>query len=130
MTHLDAFERSLEVVAERCEDPVFPVYSVLFARFPDVQKLFVLDTDHGARGHMLNEVLSSAQDLLGENEYAETFIASERQNHDGYDISSDVFEAFYTITREVFVEIARDSWSPDMDAAWDAVLEKVRLARF
>lgn len=129
MTDAEAFERSLEVVAENCEDPVPTVYEKVFKKFPEMQDLFVLDTDHGARGHMLNEALLCAQDLLSENVYATRFIAAERLNHEGYSISDNIFEAFFEIMRDVFKDIADDGWTPEMDTAWQVVSEKVATAR-
>ena len=129
MTDADAFEKSLELVAEKCGDPVEVVYNQIYARHPEVQKLFVLDTDAGARGHMLNEALACGMDLLTSNTYATTFIASERMNHAGYDIGDDVFESFYSIVFEVFREASGVDWTADMDRAWQAVMDRVAKAR-
>ena len=92
MTHLTAFSASLEAVAERCEDVVPPVYAALFARFPEFEELFVLDTDQGARGHMLNEAMSMAEGLLKDDPVAVSFVSAERMNHEGYGITDEVFE--------------------------------------
>ncbi len=129
MTHALAFEQSLETVAAHCEDPVPLVYAQIFARYPELEPLFILDTDHGARGHMLNEALTCAQDLLGPDTFATSFIAAERQNHQGYEISDDIFEAFYTVMHGVFRALSNGDWTPQMDAAWQAVSDKVALAR-
>ena len=129
MTHAEAFEQSLETVAARCEDPVPLVYKQLFERYPEMEVLFILDTDHGARGHMLNEALSCAQDLLGPDSFATSFISAERLNHEGYAISDDIFEAFYTVLHSVFRNLSNGEWTTAMDAAWQAVSEKVAAAR-
>ncbi|MHA7901170.1 MAG: globin domain-containing protein [Henriciella sp.] len=121
MTHLTAFTASLEAVAARCEDVVPPVYAALFERFPEHEKLFVLDIDQGARGHMLNEALSMAEGLLQDDPVAISFVSAERMNHEGYGIDDDVFEGFYRVMAEVFETIAGDSWSSEMGAAWSAV---------
>lgn len=130
MTNADAFDLSLEAVAEACEDPVPLVYAKLYERHPEVQQLFILDTDHGARGHMFNEALYCAQDLLGRDVFATTFIASERQNHDGYDISANVFEAFYAVLHDVFRDLTGPAWTAEMDCAWTALKAKVAAAQF
>ena len=130
MTDSDAFEKSLELVAEKCGDPVKIVYNQVYKRHPHVQKLFVLDTDEGARGHMLTEALACAQDLLSENNYATTFIASERMNHEGYDIGNDVFESFYSIVFQVFRDASGGDWTADMDRAWQTVIARVSAAHF
>jgi len=129
MTHSHAFEQSLETVASHCEDPVPLVYAQIFEHYPEMEALFILDTDHGARGHMLNEALSCAQDLLGPDTFATSFIAAERQNHEGYAITDDIFEAFFTTMHSVFRGLSNGEWTPAMDAAWQAVFEKVAAAR-
>ncbi len=121
MTHLSAFNASLEAVAERCEDVVPPVYAALFERFPEHEKLFVLDVDQGARGHMLNEALSMAEGLLQADPVAISFVSAERMNHEGYGIDDGVFEGFYEVMADVFKTLAGDAWSEDMSAAWSAV---------
>lgn len=121
MTHLTAFTSSLEAVAERCEDVVPPVYAALFERFPDFEELFVLDIDHGARGHMLNEALTMAEGLLQDDPVAISFVSAERMNHEGYGIDDDVFEGFYQVMAEVFQSLAAEAWTPEMKNAWAAV---------
>lgn len=121
MTHLTAFNASLEAVAARCDDVVPPVYAALFRRFPDFEELFVLDTDHGARGHMLNEALTMAEGLLQDDPVAISFVSAERMNHEGYGIDDDVFEGFFAVMADVFKTLADDTWSEEMSAAWTQV---------
>lgn len=129
MTHLPAFTASLEAVADRCEDVVPPVYAALFERFPEFEKLFVLDIDHGARGHMLNEALSMAEGLLQDDPVAISFVSAERMNHEGYGIDDDVFEGFYLVMAEVFETLAGETWSEEMRAAWAAVSKAASKAK-
>lgn len=121
MTHLSAFNASLEAVAAHCEDVVPPVYAALFERFPDFEDLFVLDTDLGVRGHMLNEALSMAEGLLQDDQMAVSFVSAERMNHEGYGVGDDIFDGFYQVMAEVFQAIATTAWTPEMSAAWNAV---------
>jgi len=129
MTHLTAFTASLEAVAERCEDIVPPVYAALFQRFPEFEDLFVLDTDQGARGHMLNEALSMAEGLLQNDPVAISFVSAERMNHEGYGITDEVFEGFFEVMADVFRKLAGAAWSQDMTAAWDAVSKAAAKAK-
>ncbi|MEM9179531.1 MAG: globin [Pseudomonadota bacterium] len=129
MTHLTAFTASLEAVAERCEDVVPPVYAALFQCFPEFEDLFVLDTDQGARGHMLNEALSMAEGLLQDDPVAISFVSAERMNHEGYGITDEVFEGFFQVMADVFRKLAGTAWSRDMTAAWDAVSKAAAKAK-
>ena len=129
MTHLHAFNASLEAVAARCEDVVPPVYAALFQRFPQFEDLFVLDIDQGARGHMLNEALTMAEGLLQADPVAISFVSAERMNHEGYGIDDTVFEGFYEVMAEVFQSLAGEAWSEPMSAAWRAVSEAASGAK-
>ena len=129
MTHLDAFNASLEAVAARCEDVVPPVYASLFQRFPQFEDLFVLDIDQGARGHMLNEALTMAEGLLKADPVAISFVSAERMNHEGYGIDDTVFEGFYEVMAEVFQSLVGEGWSEPMSAAWRAVSEAASGAK-
>lgn len=106
-----------------------PVYAALFERFPDFEKLFILDIDHGARGHMLNEALTMAEGLLKDDPVAVSFVSAERMNHEGYGIDDDVFEGFFTVMGDVFQLLAGDTWSIDMTAAWAEVSKAASKAK-
>lgn len=129
MTHLAAFQESLEAVAARCDDVVPPVYEALFERFPDFEKLFVLDVDLGARGHMLNEALSMAEGLLQDDPVAVSFVSAERMNHEGYGIDDAVFDGFYEVMADVFQSLAGEAWSNEMGDAWRAVSSAAAKAK-
>ncbi len=128
MTLSEAFENSLDIVVERCEDPAALVYSELFVQFPDMQDLFVMDEDGKAKAHMLNLAIECAQDFLTGGTYAHNFIAAERQNHAGLGISDDVFDAFFSTLHRVFSGLAGADWTPEMDQAWLTVQDKVAAA--
>ena len=129
MDKLTAFNQSLEAVAARCEDVVPPVYTALFERYPEFEELFVLDIDHGARGHMLNEALTMAEGLLQDDPVAVSFVSAERMNHEGYGIGDDVFEGFYAVMADVFKGLAGDAWSEPMTDAWSAVASAASAAK-
>lgn len=129
MNLVSAFNQSLEIVADRCEDVVPPVYAELFQRYPQFEKLFVLDTDMGARGHMLNEALSMAEGLLTDDPVAISFVSAERMNHEGYGIEDDVFEGFFVVLESVFRRLAGEAWSEDMTRAWAAVSKQAAAAK-
>ena len=129
MSHVTAFQQSLEAVAARCEDVVPPVYAALFERFPEFEKLFVLDIDLGARGHMLNEALSMAEGLLQDDPVAVSFVSAERMNHEGYGIDDNVFEGFYHVMADVFKNLAGETWSDEMNAAWQEVAKAASKAK-
>ncbi len=115
-------EQSIERVAEVAGDPTPHVYARLFAQSPEMEALFVLDTDGNARGHMLSEALDCIFDYLGPRAYAPVLIQSELTNHEGFGVPPRVFATFFNVTMETFRELLGDEWTAETDAAWGALL--------
>jgi hemoglobin-like flavoprotein len=117
---------SLGLLSERAGDVTERVYTRLFAAYPDLEDLFLMDTDGGVRGSMLAQAFECLIDLAdGPGTLAETVIRSERVNHDTYDVPAGMFEIFFDIIRDVTKEVAGSDWSPLMEAAWTSVLADV-----
>lgn len=123
---IGAFDASLALVAERLGDPTLQVYEALFARLPEMRALFLRDADGAIRGHMLQEALEAARDLLGARAYGGHFIASEWVNHQNLGVPSDAYVIFYDVAHDVFRAAGADEWTDAMDAAWRAVRADVR----
>ncbi len=115
-------ETSIERVADVAGDPASHVYARLFAQAPEMEALFVLDTDGNARGHMLSEALDCVFDYLGPRAYAPVLIQSEMTNHDGFGIPPRVFATFFNVVMETFRELLGDEWTAETDAAWGKLL--------
>ena len=49
-------EHSIARVADVAGDPATRVYTRLFERQPEMEELFILDTDNSAKGHMPAEI--------------------------------------------------------------------------
>ena len=121
-----ALTASLDLLAERIGDPTEDVYARLFARYPELEALFSMDTDGGVRGSMLSQAFDCLMDLAeGPGVMAETVIRSERANHDTYDVPAGMFEVFFEIIHDVTKRAAGSDWSPLMEAAWASVLADV-----
>ena len=119
----DALINSLGLLSERAGDVTDKVYDLLFARYPELEDLFLMDTDGSVRGSMLSQAFECLMDLAeGPGTLAETVIRSERANHDSYDVPAGMFEVFFEILRDVAKEAAAGDWSPAMEAAWANVL--------
>ncbi|MFA7638849.1 MAG: globin [Parvibaculum sp.] len=118
-------EKSIERVAEKIGDPTPLVYERLFAEQPEMETLFILDTDHSARGHMLTEALNCIFDLLGQRAYAPVLIQSELTNHSGFGVPPSVFATFFRVMRDTFSDAMGDEWNAEVDTAWKALLREV-----
>ena len=118
-------EHSIERVAEAAGDPSPLVYARLFAEQPEMEPLFVLDTDGNAKGHMLMEALDCVLDLLGPRPYAPVLIQSELTNHDGFGVPPRVFATFFRVVKETFAEVLGGEWTAETDEAWNALLADI-----
>ena len=56
---------TLELAAERCEDPAPLIYERLFDMHPELEELFVMDTDGGVRGSMVESSIEYILDFVG-----------------------------------------------------------------
>ena len=120
---MDAFIRSLELVAEREVDPAPRVYANLFSAHPALEALFVLDRSGLVRGQMLQVAFERLLDLAGDRAYAMRLLRAERVNHQGLGVPPEAFDQFYPIVLATFREIAGADWTAEMEAAWATLLE-------
>jgi hemoglobin-like flavoprotein len=115
----DLITWSFEAVAERCADPTPVVYRRLFASRPDMEALFVRDTEGLVRGEMLSRVFEAILDFIGPRRYSASLIQCEVITHEGYGVPREVFGLFFTAVAEAFAEILGPAdWTPALAAAW------------
>ncbi|ABS64077.1 globin [Parvibaculum lavamentivorans DS-1] len=115
-------EKSIERVADVAGDPASHVYARLFAQQPEMEAMFVLDTDGNVRGHMLSEALDCVFDFLGPRAYAPVLIQSELTNHSNLGVPPAVFATFFRVVMETFRELLGAEWTAETDAAWAKLL--------
>ena len=81
--HAALIKRSLENVAER-GDPVAVVYARVFAAYPEMEKLFVRDTNGLVRGNMLAETVNAILDFIDRDTYGGNLMRIEIVNHENF----------------------------------------------
>ncbi len=119
--------RSLEIASERGGDLTGAVYARLFRERPDLEALFVMDTDGAVRGEMLSRVFDAILDFIGERAYAHNLIHAEAANHDGYNVPREAFTLFFSTVADTVRTACDDAWSVDIDRAWSRLLEEIDL---
>jgi len=120
-----AIDRSLELVAARVGDPTPLVYARLFARLPEMEPLFARDADGAIKGHMLQEAIEAARDLVSARSYGPHFVANEWVNHQNLGVPAEAYGVFYDAIVETFRVALGDAWDGEMDRAWAAVIADV-----
>ena len=116
--------RSFELVAER-GDPAPLVYARLFAAHPDMERLFVRDTNGLVRGNMLAEAISGILDFIDRDTYGGNLMRIEIVNHENLGVPGEVFPVFFTAMRDTFAEMLGPQWDGETDAAWRALLARI-----
>jgi hemoglobin-like flavoprotein len=119
-----AIVRSLELAAAR-GDPAPLVYARLFAAYPDMERLFVRDTNGLVRGNMLAEAINGLLDFVDRDSYGGNLMRVEIVNHENLGVPRDVFPAFFTAMRDTFAEMLGSEWDGETDAAWRALLARI-----
>ena len=124
MTALPAIERSIELVAER-GDPTPLVYARLFAAYPEMEALFVRDTNGNIRGNMLAEAITALIDFANRNNYGANLFRAEIVNHEHLGVPPVNFVAFFSVMRDTFAQMLGDAWTPAFEDAWRELLSRV-----
>jgi hemoglobin-like flavoprotein len=115
-------ERALEIAGERDGDLVAKVYRRLFAAHPEMEALFVRDTNGSVRGEMLARVFEMILDFIDRRAYAAQMIQCEVITHDGYGVPPEVFGLFFGVVADTLREVVGADWTEAMDAAWREML--------
>ncbi|HYD87227.1 MAG TPA: globin [Vitreimonas sp.] len=113
---------SLELAGERGGDLTAAVYANMFAARPELEPLFVMDTDGAVRGEMLARAFEAIVDFVGKRSYADHLIGAEATNHDGYNVPREAFSAFFGFIRDEVQNACGDGWTDEMDQAWRRLL--------
>jgi hemoglobin-like flavoprotein len=118
-------EASLEIAAERCEDLTPGVYRRLFAAHPDMEALFLRDSNNLVKGEMLARVIEAILDFAGPRHYAATLIQCEVITHAGYDVPPEVFRIFFGTVAAELREVLGEDWTAPIDEAWRRLLDQL-----
>jgi hemoglobin-like flavoprotein len=113
---------TLERVGERVSDPIPLVFRRLFQETPELEGLFVRDTDGLVRGQMFQVTIESLLDYLGDRANGANLIQIERVNHLGLGVEPEVFDKFYLTVMATFKDILGADWTPEIDIVWTRVV--------
>jgi hemoglobin-like flavoprotein len=119
-------ERSLEIAAEHGGDLTAAVYARLFRERPELEAMFVMDTDGAVRGEMLSRVFAAILDFIGNRAYAQNWISAEATTHEGYLVPRADFVRFFEIVGETVRDTCGEEWTPEMGRAWISLLSGIR----
>ena len=116
---------TLERAGEKCPDPAPLIYRRLFELRPEFEALFVMDTDGGVRGSMVETCFNAILGMVEESATQRVIISSSRFAHDGYGLSGAEFELMFVAIRDTMRDLIGPDWSGEMDAAWTDLLADI-----
>ena len=126
MINAAIIKSTLETVSERCGDPSAAIFARLYAMDAKFEPLFVMDTDGGVRGSMLETSLNCMIGVAeGQSETPRLLIEAARMIHDGYGLTPAEVDLMFVAMRDVFREIMADDWTGQVDAEWAALLDEL-----
>ena len=108
-------------------DPTESVYALLFSRYPELEALFVMDTDGGVRGSMLQQAFECIMDHVGENQIAASLVSTSRILHEGYGVPPGRFDDFFGVMRDACRTDLALEWTEAMDSEWEEMLETFKV---
>ena len=121
------FDALLEKLVIAVGDPVELVYDELFQAVPDLQHLFVLDTNGSVRGSMLTETLNLLSDLADNDTYATNFLRAEQSTHEGYGVPKEAFPAFLDAIERVMADALEGQWTPEERRGFLSLIDRARI---
>ena len=123
-------EQTLERAGELGADLTPRVYARLFADHPEMEALFIRDTNGSVRGEMLARVFEMILDFIDRRAYAAQMIQCEVVTHDGYGVPPSVFGLFFSVVADTLKDSLGAAWTGEMDAAWEEMIQEMtRLAQ-
>ncbi len=121
----DPIIETLERAGERCPDPAPLVYQRLFALRPEFEDLFVMDTDGGVRGAMLETCFDAILGVAEDTATQRVIISSSRFSHTAYGLAESDLDLIFSVIRDTVRDLNGDDWTPEAAAAWDARLAEI-----
>lgn len=124
MENTSTLVTSLELASDRMADPTDAIYAHLFEKHADLEPLFIMDTDGGVRGSMLQQAFDCLIDLTGDGALASVILSSERANHETYDVPDNLFMSLFDAIKHIIQRTLGSDWTPGMEADWAHVLKQ------
>ncbi len=118
-------DQSIERLVELADDPQKEIYSLMYSRYPDLERLFVLDKDNSVRGAMLQTALEFVLAYSEKGVINKGDLASWRSHHLEYGVEEDIFGVFFELIRDCVRDKLGSEWTEQMASRWQEFLQEV-----
>ena len=121
----EAITQSLERLVETLGDPQPLIYQRMYTLYPHTEALFVLDTDGGVRGSMLQTTLEIILRYAAEERLDAVSLAAWRSHHLAYEVDAATFTSFFAVIRDCAKEALGADWNKTTEQAWQDLLQQI-----
>lgn len=116
---------TLERVAEKVGDPKEFIFAELFEKHPEYEDMFVLDTDGGVRGAMLEACIECVLGVAEGSKQPRLLLEAARMAHDGYGLVDGDLDNMFIAMRDVFRSVLGGDWTPETGREWTRLLAEL-----
>lgn len=117
---------SLDRLVAKFGDPTDRIFEDLFGQNPRYREMFVLDTDGGVRGSMLEScftcLFAAAE---GKDQIARYHLEAAQLAHDGYGLEAEELNHVFRSIRSAAQAALAVDWSDDYEAMWSTLLGRL-----
>jgi len=117
--NIDRLRSSFDLVVSRDALVIERFYEILFARYPQSQRLFGRSSKQ-AQAAMLTSALASVLDKIEDGAWLESTLIPLGAKHVGYGVTDVMYDWVGECLLAALEEVAGDDWSPELAADWSA----------
>jgi hemoglobin-like flavoprotein len=125
MLNGELLRTSLELVLERQPEITPRFYEILFARYPQVQPLFGLNSSE-RQAKMLQEAIVAVVDHVDDATWLASTLGGMGRQHVGYGVRPEMYAYVGECLLATLAEIAGSAWTPAVERAWTDAFGAIR----
>ena len=107
---------SFDIVIDRRPDLTLRFYEILFAKYPQLQRLF--GRDRGVQSKMLAEALAAVLDHLEDAPWLTKTLGALGAKHVGYGVTNEMYDQVGDALLATLAEVAADDWTALVAEQW------------
>jgi hemoglobin-like flavoprotein len=117
--NVSLLRRSFDMVLERQPLLVRRFYDILFARYPQAQRLFA-HTDRVVQERRLSMALVAVMEHLEDAPWFRRTLGALGEKHKGYGVTDEMYGWVGECLLAAMAEAAGPDWTPQLEAEWSA----------
>jgi hemoglobin-like flavoprotein len=124
MSASDQINHTLELLAERVDDPTPLVYARFYARSPEGEAL-LHDKPPFIQGKMLNELIQAVVEAAEDRRYLPVVIETEVNSHNVWGVTRQMYDALFDAFIETIAEVLGEDFEEQAHQAWRGAFNRL-----